>query len=384
MSKTTQKLVLIDGNALIHRAYHAIPPLMTKKGELVNAVYGFSSTILSVIKKFQPDYIIATFDLAGPTFRHLEYKEYKATRVKTDQELYDQIPKVKEVVRAMGIPILELAGYEADDIIGTLAWQAENLKKLLVRDLKTIIITGDLDTLQLISEKTQVYTMRRGITDSVLYDIQKVKDRYGIQPTQIIDFKGLSGDVSDNIPGVKGVGSKTATKLLQTYGTIENIYTHINEIKGSLKEKLVRDKIQALQSKHLATIVCDVPVKLNLGEAKIHNFERQDLIKLFQSLNFFSLIKRIPTSDNDTKVIVDKTKKLINGKNKEGVKDFKYQYITENKTEELIKLLEKQKEIAVWLAIKGEKIFTRELVGIAFSWKVGRASYIEITKQNIT
>ncbi len=384
MSKITQKLVLIDGNALIHRAYHAIPPLMTKKGELVNAVYGFSSTILSVINKFQPDYIIATFDLAGPTFRHLEYEKYKATRTKTDQELYDQIPKVKKVVRAMGIPIVELAGYEADDVIGTLSQQAENLKKMPADELKIIIVTGDLDTLQLVSKKTQVYTMRRGIVDSVLYDIQKVNERYGIQPIQIIDYKGLSGDASDNIPGVKGIGGKTATKLLQTYGTIENIYSHIDEVKGSLKEKLVHDKMQALQSKHLATIVRNIPIKLNLKKAKIRSFERQKLVKLFQSLNFFSLIKRIPISDNDTKVIVDKKKKSINGRSKGEVKDFKYQYVIENKIEKLIKSLESKKEIAIWLDIKGEKIFTRELMGIAFSWKVGRASYIKITEQNIT
>lgn len=260
MQKKT--LVLIDGNAIIHRAYHALPPLTSKKGELVNAVYGFSSTLLSVIAKFKPDYIIATFDLAGPTFRHKEFKEYKATRVKGDDELYAQIPRVKEVVRAFNIPIFEKVGFEADDLIGTLSQQVSKLP-----NLESLIVTGDLDTLQLVSGKTKVYTMRRGITDSVLYDESGVWERYGLKPRQLKDFKGLRGDASDNIPGVKGIGEKTAIELLKKYGSVEGVYKNISHLSGAVKEKLEKGKMDALLSKKLGTIDTNVPVKFDLEKS---------------------------------------------------------------------------------------------------------------------
>ena len=204
MSKDKKRLLLIDGNAIIHRSYHALPPLTTKEGELVNAVYGFSSTLLSVIDKFKPDYVMASFDLAKPTFRHKEYKEYKATREKAPDELYEQIPLVKEVVRAFNIPIYEKEGFEADDIIGTTVRQSEKLEK----NIENIIVTGDLDTLQLVNNKTKVYTMRRGLSDAILYGEDEVLERYGFDPEKLKDFKGLRGDPSDNIPGVKGIGEK--------------------------------------------------------------------------------------------------------------------------------------------------------------------------------
>jgi DNA polymerase I len=370
MENKSKKLILIDGNAIIHRAYHALPPLTTKKGELVNAVYGFASTVFSVISKFQPDYILATFDLAGPTFRHKEYKDYKATRVKADQALYDQIPRVKEVVRAMSIPIFEKVGFEADDLIGTMALQAENNQE----EIENIIVTGDLDTLQLVSPKTQVYTMRRGLTDSVLYDEEKIKERYNLRPDQLTDFKGLRGDPSDNIPGVKGIGEKTASELLVKYETIDGVYSHIGEIKGAVREKLERDKMQAIQSKKLATIVKDVPVELDLLQAKTHNFDREKLVGLFNELNFYSLVKRIPGNNtNDTNLHANATNMRTVG----GVKDFKYEYISEDRADEFFKKLGEQKEIALRLKTRGEKISEKEIIGLAFSWKTGRAGYIE-------
>jgi len=376
MAKNTKKLVLIDGNAIIHRAYHALPPLTTKKGELVNAVYGFSSTILSVISKFNPDYIIATFDLAGPTFRHVEYKEYKATRVKADQALYDQIPKVKEVVRAMNIPIYEKEGFEADDLIGTVVAHAEKEHE----DLENIIVTGDLDTLQLISDKTKVYTMRRGLTDAVLYDREAVKERYNLAPEQMIDYKGLRGDASDNIPGVKGIGEKTAIELLVKYGTLEDVYKNIAELKGSMKEKLERDKVIAIQSKGLATIKKDVLVEIDLENAKTHEFDRERLVKLFQELNFYSLIKRIPGNDvNNANQPMNTTKKIS-----EGVKDFKYEVIDNNNFDEITSEIKKEKEIAIKLNIKGENILRGGISGIAMSWKAGRAGYLEFNDSNIS
>jgi DNA polymerase I len=368
----SKKLILIDGNAIIHRSYHALPPLTTKSGELVNAVYGFASTTLSVIAKFQPDYIIATFDLAGPTFRHEEFKEYKATRVKAPDELYAQIDRVKEVVRAMNIPILEKQGFEADDVIGTVIKYVEENDKAV----ESIIVTGDLDTLQLVSEKTKVYTMRRGLSDAVLYDRDKIIERYNLTPEQMIDYKGLRGDASDNIPGVKGIGEKTATELLQKFGTLEKVYDKISEIKGATKEKLERDKTQAIQSKRLATINTGVPVEINLEKAKTHDFEREKLVTLFKELNFFSLVKRIPVKSELSSGAPELSS------DKHGVKDFKYEYVEDKSVDEFIKILNEQEEVAIKLKSIGSKFLESELEGIALSWKTGRAGFIKYTKNN--
>lgn len=366
--KAKKTLVLIDGNAIIHRAYHALPPLTSSKGELVNAVYGFASTLLSVIQKFKPDYIVATFDLAGPTFRHQEFKEYKATRVKGDEELYQQIPRVKEMVRAFNIPIFEKEGFEADDLIGTISKQASSFPKL-----ESIIVTGDLDTLQLIrDEKTQVYTMRRGLTDSVLYDEQGVWERYGLKPEQLKDFKGLRGDASDNIPGVKGIGEKTAIELLKKYDSMENVYKNISKLNGSVREKLERDKMNAIMSKKLGTIDTNVPVKFNLEESETHSFNREKVVELFKELGFFSLIKRIPnnrfetTSENEP---AKSTNKIS------GVKDFKYEKIEKSKEEKFLKTLEEQKEFS-WAAEEKDK-----RIYLSFSWRTGRAQYFSADKK---
>ena len=208
-----KKFVIIDSNALIHRAYHALPRLSTRKGELVNAVYGFISVLLKVLRELDPDYIAAAFDVAAPTFRHQEYKEYKATRVKAPDELYAQIPLVKEALEAFHIPVYEHEGFEADDIIGTLVEQAP--KKQKISSLDMVIVTGDLDALQLVNSRTKVYTLRKGIQDTVLYGEKEVFERYGIKPEQLADLRGLRGDPSDNIIGVPGIGEKTAVKLLQ-------------------------------------------------------------------------------------------------------------------------------------------------------------------------
>ncbi|HTW97086.1 MAG TPA: 5'-3' exonuclease H3TH domain-containing protein, partial [Candidatus Methylomirabilis sp.] len=203
MAKRQEKLIIIDGNALIHRSFHALPPtLRTKDGELVNAVYGFSAVLLKAWRELKPDYIALTLDMKGPTFRHKQYKEYKATRVKAPQDLYDQIPRVKEVATAFNIPIFELSGFEADDLIGT-------IDKKVGAEVEKIIVTGDMDTLQLVDPSTKVFTMGHGLSESVVYDEARVKERYGLEPDQMIDYKALRGDPSDNIPGVKGIGEKT-------------------------------------------------------------------------------------------------------------------------------------------------------------------------------
>lgn len=316
MEKKRKTLVLLDGNALIHRAYHALPPLTTKKGELVNAVYGFTLTLLSVLDKFKPEYIAASFDLKGPTFRHEKSVHYKATRVKAPDDLYAQIPRVKEIVTAFNIPIFEKEGFEADDCVGTLARQAAE------QNTEVIIVTGDNDVLQLVTPLVKVFTLRKGIKDTVLYDEKGVEAKYGFKPVQIPDFKGLAGDASDNISGVAGIGVKTATDLLKEFGTVENIYAHLEEVKESVRKKLEADKENAFLSKDLGTIHTEVPMELDLPACVSKDFDRATVSSLFQKLGFFSLIKRISgdsqqLTDNkkqQTKNSKQKTKMITNEK----------------------------------------------------------------------
>jgi DNA polymerase-1 len=286
-----KKLVLIDGNALVHRAYHALPKLTTKKGEIVNAVYGFIAILFKVLNELKPEYVAATFDLAAPTFRHEEFEDYKATRIKAPQELYDQLGRVKEVLKSMNIPIYEKEGYEADDVIGALAKQAsENPEE----QVETIIVTGDLDTLQLVDDKVKVYTLRKGIKDTILYDEKAVAGRYGLEPKQMADFKGLKGDPSDNIPGVPGIGDKTAASLLQEYETLENLYENLPFLPQKVGMKLEEYKEQAFFSKYLATIKTDVPIELDLEKCRLHDYDYKQVEKLFNELEFYSLLNRLP------------------------------------------------------------------------------------------
>ncbi|MBI5753846.1 hypothetical protein HZA40_01735 [Candidatus Peregrinibacteria bacterium] len=284
------KLILIDGNAIIHRSFHAIPPFRTSKGELVNAVYGFASILLNILNKEQPDYIAVAFDLKGPTFRHHEYKEYKATRVKAPDELYAQIPRIHNVVKAFQIPIYTKEGFEADDILGTLAKQADG------KNLNTFIVTGDMDTLQLVNEKTKILANAQKWSEPIVYDIAKVMGRYGLQPSQIADMKGLQGDNSDNLKGVPGVGPKTARTLLQKYGSLENLYKNLAEITGSVHDKLAAHKADAFQSKHLATIITNVPdITLDLAACKTHDYDEATLRAIFEELEFKRLLNRLNT-----------------------------------------------------------------------------------------
>lgn len=305
MQKT---LLLIDGNALLHRAFHALPELTDPKGRLVNAVYGFSSILLKVLNELKPQFVVATFDMAAPTFRHEEFKEYKAHRIKAPQELYDQLPLIKDVLNGFKIPIFERAGYEADDLIGTISKNSEVKKE----KLKVIIATGDLDTLQLVDENTFVYTLRKSIKDTVIYDSKAVMDRYGIEPCQVVDFKGLKGDASDNIPGVPGVGEKTASSLIKEYGSLENLYKKINleKIQEKLKDRLVENKEMAFFSKKLATIKLNVPLEFNLKKCVWQDYDRNEMEKLFIGLGFNSLLRRLPGSSHNAVLAVQKEQAL--------------------------------------------------------------------------
>lgn len=288
MQKTKNKLLaLIDANALLHRSFYALPPLTTQRGELVNAVYGFTSVLLKIFDELKPDYVLCAFDKKTPTFRHKIFKEYKATRQKAPVELYKQIPRIKQVISAFGIPIYEMSGYEADDIIGTLSKKVE---------MENMIVTGDLDALQLVDENTKVYTLRRGVQDTVIYDKKKVTERYGFGPEQFVDFKALRGDPSDNIPGVPGIGEKTASDLICEFGNLENLYQNLDspKIKERYRKLLKENKDKAFLSKKLAQIVCHIPFEINWQEAKLKKYDRNKVIKLFQELEFKSLIKRLP------------------------------------------------------------------------------------------
>ena len=299
------KLVLIDGNAIIHRAFHAIKPLTTRDGELVNAVFGFTSILITILSGEKPDYIVCTFDAAKKTFRHEQYKEYKAKRVKAPDELYSQIPRIHEIVDVLQIPKFIVEGYEADDIIGTIAHKSEKMNEIT----QTIIATSDMDAFQLITNKTCVNTLHGGYRNSQCFTPKDVFEKHGITPDQIVDYKGLVGDNSDNIPGVLGIGPKTAVKLLQTYKNMEGIYANLDDIPGKVQEKLIKDKEQGFFSRELATIVLDMPIDFNLQNCKAKDFDLQKILKLFESLQFYSLMRRLQEWKGGT--LTDEEKELL-------------------------------------------------------------------------
>ena len=300
MDKEKKCLVVIDGNAVIHRAYHALPPLTTKKGELVQGVYGFLLVFFKALKEFQPDFVVATFDFPAPSFRRKKYKLYKAKRKKAPEEVYQQILKVKEVLKNFNVQIFEKRSYEADDLIGTISKSAP--KKQIFPELETIILSGDLDILRLVDKNTKAYILRKGVKDTVLYDEKGVKEKYqGLSPDQLPDFKGLRGDPSDNIPGVLGVGEKTAIVLIKEFGSLENLYKELEKnskrakkVKQSLRKKLLDYKEQAFISKMLAEIKFDVPIEFSLEKCRWGNYDKEKMAQIFEDYEFQSLISRLP------------------------------------------------------------------------------------------
>ncbi len=369
--KVRDKIVLIDANALIHRAFHALPSLTTVSGEQVNAVYGFTSTLLKVLKDIKPKYILAAFDLKGPTFRHKLYKEYKATRIKAPQELYDQIPRIKELVRAFNVPILQKRGFEADDIIGTISKKIEKKK-----DLKSVIVTGDLDVLQLVDSNTEVYTFKRGISDTFIYNTKEIKRRFGISPAQLVDFKALRGDPSDNIPGVKGIGEKTAAKLIQKYGSIEEVYRNLNKIKPiSLKEKLKEGKENAFLSKKLVKIRQNIPLKFELKKCTLRDYDRNHVVKLLQELGFKSLLSRIPETERKSKLI---QKDLFHLKKTKLPENYKL-IQSEKELKKLVVTLKKQRGFVLDTETSDLDVRHTEFLGISFSFREKQAFYVDLT-----
>lgn len=288
-------LVIIDGHAIAHRAYHSIPPL-SKDGQPVNALYGFYSMILSAIDSLKPDYLIVCLDSPGPTFRQSEYIAYRAQRKPTDHDLITQLPLLPTTLETAHISHYSLGGYEADDLIGTLALRSlrkisPKTKKHLVS--KVTIITGDKDLMQLVNTKISLFVPIRGLSETKIFSSPEVKEKMGVNPDQIIDLKALMGDPSDNYPGVTGVGPIAATDLLEKYQNLDNIYSHLDDIKPLIREKLIKDKNNAYLSQKLATLITNIPLKFSLHSAKLNPYIVSGLETLFKEYNFKSLLSRL-------------------------------------------------------------------------------------------
>jgi len=359
-----KKALLIDTFALAHRAYHALPPLVSPKGITVNGVYGFLLVLLKIIKEIQPDYIAAGCDTAKPTFRHQEYKEYKAKRIKAPENFYEQIDIIKKFLLSLNIAIYEKEGYEADDILGTIVAKIKEKKD---PDLQIIILTGDLDTLQLVDETTFVYTLKRGLSDGIIYTPDEVIKRYGLTPNQLVDYKALKGDPSDNIGGVPGIGEKTAISLIKQYENLDNLYQKIEandkstkSISPKLLEKLKANKDIAYFSRHLVMIQQDIDIDFDLDQIKWQPPRADSIVPLFKEYGFNSLILRFfPNFDRKNLTEISPKKKVTE--------------ITDAPTRQSLvrKIkagLSHNEDIALLLNFKGTNVYQREIFSLGISF----------------
>ena len=367
------KLVLLDSHALIHRAYHAIDAHLTSpSGEPTNATYGFISTLLKVLNDEKPDYLVATFDV-GRTFRDDLYAQYKAQRPALSDDLRVQLKRSREVVEALGIPAFGIEGFEADDLLGTLARQASE------RGIDVVIVTGDTDTFQLIGPNVRVLTFSRQFGETVLYDEAAIQARYQLTPRQLIDFKSLKGDPSDNIPGVSGIGEKTATKLLQQFGSVDNIYAHLDEIDAKVREKLRAGKDAAEQGKKLVTIVTAVPIELDLDACRVGQIDRERVSALFRELGFrVSLLDRLPgATPRATQPDLFSDAK---GDTKESAKGREnYRTIDDDAAlDQLVARLKSAKALVLDVETTDTDAMRAELAGIAIGVGNGEAHYIPV------
>ncbi len=360
---SSKKLMIIDGNSLLYRAFFALPPLTTAEGIYTNGVYGFLTMFYKVTEEYKPDYITVVFDKKGPTFRHEQYKDYKAGRAKTPDELSMQFPILKEVLDNLNIKRYELDGFEADDLAGTLVKLGEE------KGLEVIAITGDKDYLQLASEKTKVILTRRGITDIDIYDEAAVIEKYEMTPTQFIDLKGLMGDKSDNIPGVPSVGEKTGIKLLKKYDSIEGIYENIDDITGKLKEKLIEHRHQAFMSRMLSKIITNVPMDVDIEDMKVTEPNDAELYKIYEKLEFKRFIENI---DSDIVSENEKNKVLLEYKLIDNMKDAKELFESINKKGEL-----------VFKIVHEDSPLRGEVLGVAIKYNNDDNYYVDLTDINI-
>ncbi|RJO62749.1 MAG: DNA polymerase I [Dehalococcoidia bacterium] len=370
------RLLLIDGNNLVHRAFHALPPLTVRRtGELVNAVYGFSSMLLKVLADQKPTHYAVAFDKKGPTFRHDMFEDYKANRPSTPDELVGQLSRTRELVKDFNIPVYEMDGFEADDMLGALSHQAAQ------QGIETVILTGDADAMQLVGPHVRVlYPKTMG--EAVLMDAEKVKEKYLVPPEMIADLKALKGDPSDNIPGVKGIGEKTAAKLIQQFGGVEDIYNHIDEVTPPRIQDLLRqNEAVARQSKALATIDVKAPVTLDLEGCRVKNFDREKVVALFRDLEFFKLIDRLPLAQSATSGVQG----TLMGEapaaptpRAEEKKEYRT-VITRGELEALAGRLNETKNFAFDVVARAGNPMNAQLVGIAISPSFGEAYYIPLT-----
>ncbi len=300
-----QRFIILDGNAILHRAWHALPPLTTPKGMVINAAYGFTSLLLKIIKEYKPTHLAVAFDRKEPTFRHKLFKEYKAQRIKQPQELYDQIPVIKDILALFHIPVYEAVGYEADDVIATLATLANKSPLTLPspargEGIETLIVTGDRDALQLVTDTTSVVLLKKGISEVITHTPATVQKEYGFPPEQLRELKALAGDASDNIPGVEGVGEKTALKVLQHAGTLQKLQAMLKEgveddvLKGKLRERLMEAKDRLTENLTLVTLVHDVPLEFFLERTAWGEFDHEGVKTKFLELGFRTLVGKIP------------------------------------------------------------------------------------------
>jgi DNA polymerase-1 len=368
--KKKKKIIIVDAFALIFRAYYALPPFATKDGLVVNAVYGFINTILTILNDYKPDYICVAFDEEKPTFRKEKYVEYKAQREAPPEDFKPQIPIILELLDLFNIKTYSRPGFEADDVIGSICAQ----KSVDNKDVMSYVLTGDLDTLQLVDDNTHVITFKRGLSEVIEYNEKAVEEKYdGLTIDQIIDMKALKGDSSDNIPGVRGIGEKGAIKLLKEFSSLEGIYTNIDSpsISESLRKKLQEGKDMAFLSKELVTIVTDVDIDFKLEDTQLQPLQKEKVIQKFHELEFKTLLNKLPKGVEDEFEIIETS---------QDISDASYTLINDDTSfATFLEKLKKQKAFCFDTETTSVDPFQAELVGIAFSFKEGSAYYISIT-----
>ncbi len=370
------RLLLIDGNNLVHRAFHALPPLSVRRtGELVNAVYGFTSMLLKALADQKPTHYAIAFDKKGPTFRHDMFVEYKANRPPMPDELAGQLGRTRELVKDFNVPIYEMDGFEADDMLGTLSREAAE------QGIETVILTGDADAMQLVGPHVKVLYPKT-MSEPVLMDRESVIEKYGVPPELIADYKALKGDPSDNIPGVKGIGEKSAVKLIREFGGIDEIYKRIDEVTPPRTQELLRqDEASARQSKTLATIDVKVPVTLDMEASRTGNFNREKIVSLFRELEFFKLIDRLPQAESGVQGTLMAEMEKPETIPQPHIDEQKKYYVVSTSAD-LIKLaarLNETKRFAFDIVAEAGSPMTAQLVGISLSPAPGEACYIPLT-----
>lgn len=362
-----KKIMILDGNSILFRAFYALPPLKNKNGIYTNALYGFLSMLYKLLDEYKPDYICTTFDHKKPTFRHERFKEYKAGRAQAPNELVMQFALIRDILDVHKIRHLEIEGYEADDISGTLAKMASE------KDMNVFLVTSDKDYLQLVRDKVNVLLTKKGVTNIASYNQNVLFDEYGITPKQFIDLKGLMGDSSDNIPGVKGVGEKTGLKLIKEYGSIDGIYENIEQIQGKLREKLESEKVQAYMSKELSEIIVDLPLELSIEELKYKDPDKKELLEMYKEYDFRLFMSRIkPDEDRQMNLFSDNLSNT-----EDAVTNISSESMKETRIEEIIESSNKTGQMCLKFFYDGERALYASPIALGIMTGEDQIYYIE-------